>query len=82
MVFKELNMDEINDLIKGIEDGDIIIGNSEPIKLTEEERKELKKRRQEHYNSLSDEEKQHIHDLSERFKNKDRDNNCKGTLEP
>ena len=67
---KILNKDETDDLIKGIEDGDIIIGGSD-IKMTSEEVVDFKKMLREHYDALSPKEKEEIRLFSEKLRKED-----------
>ena len=65
---KILNNEEIASLIKGIEDGDIIIDGRESKPLTPEEAEDYKRLRQEHYDANSEDEKEEIRALIEKLR--------------
>ena len=66
---KFLNNKEFNILIKGIENGDIIIDGRDAPKMTQEEIDEFKKKRQEHMDAMSPEKRKEIKDFVEKLRN-------------
>jgi len=68
---KILNNEEINDLIKGIEDGDIIIDGRNAPEWTEKEKEDYKKLRQEHSDAMTYDEKEEIKKLVEKLRKED-----------
>ena len=67
---KILNKDEIDDLIEGIGNGDIIIDGRDS-KMTPEELEEMKKHIQDHNDSMSPEEKEEIRAFAEKLRKED-----------
>jgi hypothetical protein len=68
---KILNTEEINALIKGIENGDIIIDSSDMTPMTPEDHEEYRNLRQEHYDAMTYDEKEEIKKLVEKLRKED-----------
>lgn len=68
---KILNSKEVDDLIEGIGNGDIIIDGRNSKPMTPEEVEEFRKIRKEHYDALSAEEKEEIEAFAEKLRKED-----------
>ena len=70
---KFLKENEINSIIKGIEDGDIIIGDINKTEMSPDEIEKFKIERKRRYDLMSDEDKEHIKKLSKKYRKEDKD---------
>jgi hypothetical protein len=68
---KILNTEEINKLIEGIENGDIVIDSSDMTPMTPEDHEEYKKLRQERVDAMTYDEKEEMKKLIEKLRKED-----------
>ena len=70
---KILNTEEIDNLIKALENGDIVIDSRDMPPMTEEDHKEYLKLRKERHDAMTEDEKEEINKLVERLRKEDND---------